>query len=155
MTVIPSKYTQYLQRHLPLRRDMRTSTSNTDERDGTDPNRPIPYPNKQVSNNHEELKVLERLQRLLKTFYKRLLNAEKRGNQEQIQMFQNPRIFNHVLKTMVTKRICYIYEKNKTRLLKAQRTPVMVLIGLVDNQYEMVLTNIVLESMYSDMYQEP
>ena len=31
----------------------------------------------------------------------------------------------------------------------------MALIGLVDNQYEMVSTNIVLESMYSDMYQEP
>ena len=31
----------------------------------------------------------------------------------------------------------------------------MALIGLFDKQYEMVSTNIVLESMYSDMYQEP
>ena len=84
MTVIPCKYAQYLQRYLKKKRDMCTSASNTNERDGTDPSHPIPDPNEQVSDNHEELKVLERLQKSLKTFYKRLLEAEKRGDEEQI-----------------------------------------------------------------------
>ena len=72
---------------------MRTSASITNERDGTDRCHPIPDPNKQVLNNHEELKVLEKLQKSLKTFYKRLLEAEQRGDEEQIQKFQNPHIF--------------------------------------------------------------
>ena len=112
---------------------MPTSASKTNERDGTDPSCPIPDPNEQVSNNHEELKVLERLQKLLKTFYKRLLEAEQRGNEEQAWKFQNPLIFEHVLKTMVTERICYLYKKNKTTLIKAHGTPEMALIRLVDN----------------------
>ena len=109
----------------------------------------VPFQIQQVSDNHEELKVLERLQKSLKTFYKWLLEAEKRGDEEQIQKFQNPHIFKQVLKTMVAKRIRYIYEKNKTILLKAHGAPVMALIGLVNNQYELVKTNIVLESIWS------
>ena len=55
---------------------------------------------------------------------------------------------------MVTERICYLYKKNKTILIKARRTPEMALIRLVDNQYEMVKTNILLESLWSEMCQQ-
>merc|ERR1712240_220347 len=97
LTVIPTLHGQYLRNYLKKKRDMATSTSNTDERDGTDPSCSLPDPYKQVLDNHEELKVLEKLQKLLKTFYKQLLEAEQRGDEEQILMFQNPLIFEHVL----------------------------------------------------------
>ena len=113
---------------------MRTSASNTNERDGTDPSRPILDPNEQVLDNHKELKVLERLQKLLKTFYKQLLEAEQRGDEELAQKFRNPLIFQHVLKTMVAERIRYLYNKSKTSLIKTHGMPEMALIRLVDNQ---------------------
>ena len=62
---------------------MATSTPNINKRDGTDPTHPLPDPYEHVSDNHEELKVLEKLQKLLKTFYKQLLEAEQRGDEEQ------------------------------------------------------------------------
>ena len=70
MTVIPTLHGQYLQNYLNKKRDMAIYASNTDERDRTDPSCPISYPNKQALDNQEELKVLEMLQKLMKTFYK-------------------------------------------------------------------------------------
>merc|ERR1711964_676912 len=97
--------------------------------------------------------VLENLQKLLNTFYKQLLEAEQRGNEEQAQKFWNPCIFQHVLKTKVPERICYLYNKNKTSLIKAHRTSEMGLIKLVENQLEMVKMNILMEPLWSDMCQ--
>ena len=102
MTVLPSKYAQYLQQKLLLRRDLRTSASNLDGRDGKDPNCPIPDPKEQILNNQDELNVLDKERKLLKIFYRRLL---RKGDQEQIRRFQGPRAFNHILQTMVTERI--------------------------------------------------
>merc|ERR1711873_229917 len=132
---------------------MATSAPNIDERDGTDPSHPLPDPYKQVSDNHEEIKVLEKLQKLLKTIYKQLLEAEQRGDEELAQKFRNPLIFQHVLKTVVAERIHYLYKKNKTSLIKTHGTPEMALIKLVDNQYEVVKMNILLESLWSEMCQ--
>ena len=44
VTLLPDKYTNYLQRKLLLRKDLRTSASNIDGRDDKDPNRPISDP---------------------------------------------------------------------------------------------------------------
>ena len=132
---------------------MTTSASNIDERDGTDPSCPLPDPYEEISDNHEELKVLERLQKLLKTFYKQLLEAEQRGDEEQAQRFRDPFIFQHVLKTKVPERIRYLYKKNKTSLIKTHGMPEMALIRLVDNQLKVVKTNILLETLWSEMCQ--
>ena len=134
MTVIPTLYGQYLQNYLKKKRDIATSTSNIDERDGTDPSCPLPDPYKVISDNHEEQKVLEKLQKVLNTFYKQLLEAVQRGDEELAQRFWNPLIFQHVLKTMVAERICYLYKKNKTSLIKTHGMPEMALLRLVDNK---------------------
>ena len=77
-TVLPNKYTQYLQQKLLLRRELCTSALYLDERDGKDPNRPIPDPGEQILSNQEDLDVLAKLRKLLKIFYRRLLNADKK-----------------------------------------------------------------------------
>ena len=83
------------------------------------------------------------------------MNAEKQGNQEQMLTFQDPDVFNHVLETIATERICYIYKKNEARLIRIYRLLYKALIGLVNNQYQMVHTNIILEFMYSNPHQGP
>merc|ERR1712240_29937 len=94
---------------------------------------------------------MENLQKLLKAFYKQLLGAEQRGDEEQAQRFQNPFIFQHVLKTKVPERICYLYNKNKTSVINTYGTPEMALIRLVNNQYKVVKMKILLESLWSEM----
>ena len=110
-----------------MKRDKATSAPNINERDGTDPSHPLPDPYEEILDNNEELKVLENLQKLLKTFYKQLLEAKQRGNEEQAQRFRNPFIFQYVLKTKVPERICYLYNKNKTSLIKTHGMPEMAL----------------------------
>merc|ERR1712240_889759 len=152
MTVIPPLQAQYLQ-NLKMKRDKATSAPNPNKRDGTAPSRALPDPYKEILDNHKELKVLEKLQKLLKTFYKLLLEAVQRGDEELAQRFRNPSIFQLVLKTKVTERICYLYKKNKTSLIKTHGTPEMALIRLVDNQIEVVKTNILFETLWSEMCQ--
>ena len=77
------------------------------------------------------------------------MNAEKQGTEE------DPAIFNRILETIATERICYIYKKNETRLIRIYRLPYKALIGLVNNQFQMVHTNIILESMYLNLHQGP
>ena len=83
------------------------------------------------------------------------MNAEKQEYQEQVLMLQDPDVFNHVLETIATERIHYIYKKNEATLNRIYRSLYKALIGLVNNQYQMVHTNIILESMYSNPHQGP
>ena len=89
MSVIPTLQAKYL-RNLKIKRDEATPTPNTNERDGTDPSCPLPDPYKVISDNHKEQKVLEKLEKVLNTFYKQLLEAVQRGNVEQAQKFLEP-----------------------------------------------------------------
>ena len=52
-----------------MKRDKATPAPNTNVRDRTDPSCPLPDPYKVISDNHEEQKVLEKLQNVLRTFY--------------------------------------------------------------------------------------
>ena len=70
---------------------------------------------------------------------------------EQAQKFWQEPIFQLVLKTKVTEIIRYLFNKNKTPLIKTHGTPEMALIRLVDNQYEVVKTNILFQTLWSKM----
>ena len=102
MTTLPSRYAQYIEQKLLPRKNLLISALNLDKGDGKDPNHPIPDPREQILSNADKLNVLAKLRKSLKTFYKRLLNAEKQGDQEQILKFQDLDVFNHVLETMAT-----------------------------------------------------
>ena len=83
----------------------------------------------------------------MKILYTPLL---RKGDQKQIRRFQDPEAFDRILETIVLERICYIYKKNKTRLLRVHGTPFRALIGLIDNQHYLVSANIVLETLQQD-----
>ena len=129
----PTRYAQYIQQKLLLRKNLHTSASNLDKGDGKDPNHPIQDPREQILSNTDKLDVLAKLKKSLKSFYKWLLNAEKQDNQEQMLMFQDTDVFNYLVETIATERICYIYKKNEKRLIKIYRLPYKALIGLVNN----------------------
>ena len=61
----------------------------------------------------------------------------------------NPAVFCHILESLVTDRIRNMYEKNEERLLKIYKTPYKSLVGLVNNQIQLVHVNILLETINS------
>merc|ERR1712240_931240 len=56
-------------------------------------------------------------------------------------------------KTKVTERICYLFNKNRTPLVKTHGTLEIALMRLVDNQLEVVKTNILFQALWSEMSQ--
>ena len=155
MTTLSSRYAQYLQRKPAeyKRKNLPTSASNLDKEDGKDPNCPIPDLGEQILSNADKLDILAKIKKSLKSFYKRVVNAEKQGNQERMLTFRDPNIFNHVLETIAAERICYMSKKNEARLIRIYRLPYKALMGLVNNQYQLVHRNIILEAMYSNPHQ--
>ena len=70
ITILPSRYAQYIQQKLLLRKNLLTSALNLNKEDGKDPNRPFPDPKEQVLNKADKLDVLAKLKKSLKSFYK-------------------------------------------------------------------------------------
>merc|ERR1712240_838689 len=56
-------------------------------------------------------------------------------------------------KTKVTERICYLFNKNRTPLVKTHGTLEMALMRLFDNQLEVVKMNILFQTLWSEMSQ--
>ena len=114
------------------------SATSLDKKDGKDENRPSPDPGEQIVSNADELVTLTTLKKSLKSFYTQLVKAGKQRTKE------HPAVFSHILKSIATERIRYIYKKNEQKLIKIYKSPYKGLIGLVNN------TNILLKSMYSN-----
>ena len=69
-------------------------------------NHPVEDPHEQILSNADELVKLTKLKKSLKKFYTQLTIQ---GNQDDVNW---PDIFSHILESIVTDRIQYIYKKN-------------------------------------------
>ena len=106
-------------------------------------NRPGEDPHEQILSNADELAKLTKLKKSLKKFYTQLTIQ---GNQDDVSW---PDVFSHILESMVTDRIRYIYKKNEERLLEVYKTLYNSLMGLVNNQILLVHENMLWEFMKS------